>query len=83
MRTHWSGRFTDCPESGEGVSCLVVSPKVMVKLDAVEFLFQLSYPLLVCSHAGVMTVRVSHVDDEFRVSTDTQPLNPKPSQTID
>jgi hypothetical protein len=65
------------PNWGEGIGCLIVSPEDMVQLKDVKFLLQLSYLLPVCSHAGVMTVRLSLIDNELRVFTNVKPLNPK------
>jgi hypothetical protein len=76
------------PELGEGISCLVVSPVDMVELEAVKFLLQLSYFLPICSHVGVVIVRLSRdlIDDELRVSTDVMLPNSKfggNAQTVD
>jgi hypothetical protein len=56
----------------------------MVELDVIEFLFQLSYLLPVCSHAGVTIVQLSHdlIDDEFKVSANERLLNPKLSDNV-
>jgi hypothetical protein len=76
------------PKPGEGVGYLIVSPEDMVEFETIVFLLQLPNLLLICSHVGVMIVRLSHdlIDDELRVSVDVKPLNPKFSgdvQTVD
>jgi hypothetical protein len=67
------------PKSGEGISCLIVAPEDMMKFKSIELLFKLSYLLMVCCHAGVMTIRLPHdlVDDELGVATDVKPLDPE------
>jgi hypothetical protein len=51
----------------------------MVALEGIEFLLQLSTLLLVCSHAGVVIVQLSHdlVDNDLGVSADAKSLNPE------
>jgi hypothetical protein len=69
----WGGSQLDLTRAR---ALVIVLAEDMVELEAVEFLLQLSYLLPVCSHAGVMIVRLSHdiTDDELRVSTDVKPL---------
>jgi hypothetical protein len=51
----------------------------MMELKIVKLFLQPSNLLLVCRHAGVVAVRLSHdwVDDELRVTADVWPLNPE------
>jgi hypothetical protein len=74
----WRAWLAAWPVTGEGVGCLVVSPEDMVELEGVKFLLQHPNLLPICSHAGVMIVRLPHVlnDDELRV-LDVKPLNLK------
>jgi hypothetical protein len=67
------------PKLGEGAGHLIFLSEDMVELEAVEFLLQLPNLLLVCVHARVMAVQLSHnlVDDELRFFTDVKPPNPK------
>jgi hypothetical protein len=59
--------FATRPESGQGVSHLIVASEDMMKFKAVEFLLKLPYLLAVGCHEGVMTVRLPYhlVDDDL------------------
>jgi hypothetical protein len=50
----------------------------MMKFEAIELRFELSYLLAVYHHAGVAAIRLPHdlVDDELRVAVDVKPLDP-------
>jgi hypothetical protein len=50
------GWFAVQPEPNEGISCLIVSSKDMMKLKIIKIFLQLPYLLLVCCHVGVTTV---------------------------
>jgi hypothetical protein len=67
------------PKPGEGVGHLIFLSEDMVELKAVKFLLQFPNFLLVCVHARVMTVQLSHnlIDDELRFFADVKPPNPK------
>jgi hypothetical protein len=79
VNTPGGGWFMAQSELGEGVGCLIVSLEDMMELKTIELLFQHPDLLLVCRHAGVMVVRLSHdlVDDELIVATDVKSFNPE------
>jgi hypothetical protein len=52
----WWRLFTTRPKPCEGVSHLVVTPEDMMKFKTIEVLLKLSYLLVVCHHAGIMTI---------------------------
>jgi hypothetical protein len=67
------------PESGQGVSLLIVTTEDMMKFKVNELHLELSYLLTVCHHAGVTTIRLPCVlvDDDLRVTTNVKRLDPK------
>jgi hypothetical protein len=50
------GLFVAGPRPVDGVGCLIVVPKDMMKFEAVKLFLELSYLLAVCRHAGVATI---------------------------
>jgi hypothetical protein len=73
------GLFTNRPESGEGVGCLIVMVEDMMKFKVAKLLLELPYLLAVCRHAGVMTIQLPQdlIDDELSVPTDVESLDPE------
>jgi hypothetical protein len=51
----------------------------MMELKTVELFLQPRYLLLICHHARVAAVQLSHdvVDDGLRVTVDVKPLDPE------
>jgi hypothetical protein len=46
------GLFVAGPRPVDGVGCLIVVPKDLMKFEAVKLFLELSYLLAVCRHAG-------------------------------
>jgi hypothetical protein len=50
------GLFVAGPMPVDGVGCLIVVPKDMMKFEAIKLFLEISYLLAVCHHAGVVTI---------------------------